>query len=245
MAERTALVTGGGRGIGLAAAQRLVRDGFLVAVVEVSERALAGAVAAPEAQTGQLLPLVASVCDAEAMRNAVATVVERWGRLDVLVNNAAVNRPGGLFTQADSDWNAVLEVNLTGPFIASRAAAGPMKAQHHGAIVNIGSIGAAGFGASPAYAASKAGLVGLTKQMARELGPLGITVNLVAPGVTTTEWVARNLDPAGMQVTQEATPMRRLGTPEDIAGIIAFLAGPDSRHVTGQVISASGGYWMP
>jgi 3-oxoacyl-[acyl-carrier protein] reductase len=179
------------------------------------------------------------------MGRAVEAIVGEWGRLDVLVNNAAVNRPGGIFSQPDEDWAAVIAVNLTGVFVASSVAAPPMVAGRWGAIVNIGSIGAAGMGASPAYAASKAGLIGLTRQMARELGPDGVTANVVAPGVTTTDWVARNLGTDSMEATAAATPLRRLGTPEDIAGVVSFLASADARHVTGQVISASGGMWMP
>jgi 3-oxoacyl-[acyl-carrier protein] reductase len=120
-----------------------------------------------------------------------------------------------------------------------------MSEQGSGAIVNVGSIGGAGFGGSPAYAASKAGLVGLTKQAARELGPSGIRVNLVAPGVTTTDWVLRNLGEESVAAVERSAPLRRVATPEDIAGVIAFLASSDAGHVTGQVISVSGGVWMP
>jgi len=175
----------------------------------------------------------------------IAKLVEHWGRLDVLVNNAAVNRPGGLFSQPDADWDEVLEVNLKGVFVCSSVAAAAMRRNSYGAIVNIGSIGAAGLGASPAYAASKAGLIGLTRQMAREIGPDGITVNVVAPGVTLTGWVERNLPQQNIAAAVESAPLRRVGTVEDIAGVVSFLCSADARHVTGQVISASGGAWMP
>jgi 3-oxoacyl-[acyl-carrier protein] reductase len=246
MAEkRVALVTGGGRGIGFACVKRLLSDGLRVAIVEISDKATEAATAELRDFSADLRFFSASVTDRTAITAAVASVVQTWGRLDVLVNNAAVNRLGGIRSQSDDDWAAVIGVNLTGVFVTTSVATGPMVEHGWGAIVNVGSIGAAGFGASPAYAASKAGLTGLTKQVARELGPSGITANLVAPGVTTTEWVARNMDPAGTRATADATPTRRLGTPEDIAGVVSFLAGNDSRHVTGQVISASGGYWMP
>jgi 3-oxoacyl-[acyl-carrier protein] reductase len=243
--DRVALVTGGGRGIGLAVAQRLLADGFRVAVIEVNPKALEAAVAATANHADRFLAIVGSVIDSEAMTSAVAAITQRWGRIDVLVNNAAVNRPGGLATQSEADWDAVLAVNLKGPFIASRAVAEVMRGQASGSIVNVGSIGAMGLGASPAYAASKAGLIGLTKQMAYELGPAGIRVNLVAPGVTTTDWVERNLGPERIRSAEQSAPLRRVGSPEDIAAVVAFLASPDSRHVTGQVISASGGAWMP
>lgn len=243
---RAALVTGGGRGIGLATVLRLLDDGFNVAIVEVNGKAIEGArVAVGEQRQDRFHVEVASVTDPSAMAAAVDAIAARWGRLDALVNNAGVNRPGTLFTQKDEDWEAVLRVNLTGPFVASRAAATVMKAQQSGSIVNVGSIAAAGLMASPAYAASKAGLIGLTRQLAYELGPHGITVNLVAPGVTTTDWVERNLGQERIEAAAQSAPLRRVATPEDIAAVIAFLASPDSRHVTGQVISASGGVWMP
>lgn len=240
-----ALVTGGGRGIGLACVIRLLADGFRAGVVEINEKAIASARESLAGQHDRTRFMAASVADRAAMERAVQELVERWGRLDVLVNNAAVNRPGGLLTQPDGDWHAIIEVNLTGAFITSAVAAAAMRTRKYGAIINIGSVGAAGFGASPAYAASKAGLIGLTRQMARELGPDNITANLVAPGVTTTDWVLRNLGPERIAAAEEAAPLRRAGTPEDIAGAVAFLASKDARHITGQVISVSGGTWMP
>ena len=243
--ERVALVTGGGRGIGLACVRRLLADGMRVAVVEVNARASEMAADELVESAAKTRFIAASVTDRVAMKQSVAAIVGGWGRIDVLVNNAAVNRPGGIFSQSDEDWAAVIAVNLTGVFIASSVVAPTMVTGGWGAIVNIGSIGAAGLGASPAYAASKAGLTGLTRQMARELGPNGVTVNVVAPGVTTTGWVTRNLSNASIEATEALTPLRRLGTPEDIAGVVSFLVSADARHVTGQIISASGGYWMP
>lgn len=242
---QVALVTGGGRGIGLACVMRLLVDGFRVGVVEINEKASASAQDALAGREDRVAFITASVTDRTAMEGAVRDLAQRWGRLDVLVNNAAVNRPGGLFSQTDADWQAVLAVNLTGAFVVSAAAAAAMRRGRSGAIVNIGSIGAAGFGASPAYAASKAGLIGLTRQMAHELGPENITVNLVAPGVTSTDWVERNLGPERIAAAAAAAPLRRVGTPEEIAGVVSFLASRDARHITGQVISASGGTWMP
>lgn len=240
-----ALVTGGGRGIGLACIVRLLADGFVVGAVDVNERAVEEASRALAVHGDRVTFLTASVTDRLAMERAVQALTERWGRLDVLVNNASVNRPGDLFTQSDADWRVVLEVNLTGAFIASAVAAAVMRVRRYGVIVNIGSIAAAGLGGSPAYAASKAGLIGLTRQLARELGPDNITVNLVAPGVTATEWVMHNLGPERIAAAKGAAPLRRIATPEDVAGAVAFLASKDARHITGQVISVSGGAWMP
>ena len=243
--RKVALVTGGGRGIGLACVRRLIQDGFNVGVIEISQKAIDEAAAALESTAENLHFAAESVSDRSAVTAVIAKLVERWDRLDVLVNNAAVNRPGGLFSQPDADWDEVLEVNLKGVFVCSSVAAAAMRRNSYGAIVNIGSIGAAGLGASPAYAASKAGLIGLTRQMAREIGPDGITVNVVAPGVTLTGWVERNLPPQNIAAAAESAPLRRVGTVEDIAGVVSFLCSADARHVTGQVISASGGAWMP
>jgi len=241
--ERVALVTGGGRGIGLACVQRLLAAGFRVAVVDVNARALAEARTALAGEGGRVHFAAASVADRAAMADLAAEVAARWGGIDTLVNNAGVNRPGGLLNQADADWDAVLEVNLKGPFVCS-AVCVPYMRDRGGAIVHIGSIGAAGMGASPAYAASKAGLIGLTRQMARELGPADITVNVVAPGVTRTGWVERNLGEERIRAAGESVPLRRVTTPEEIAGAVAFLCGPDARQITGQVLSVSGGAWM-
>ncbi|HLZ69615.1 MAG TPA: SDR family NAD(P)-dependent oxidoreductase [Dehalococcoidia bacterium] len=241
--DRVALVTGGSRGIGLACVRRLLADGFRVAVVDVNERALAAAREELAGEQARLELAVASVSDRAQMAAAAARVAQRWGGLDALVNNAGVNRPGGLAAQNDADWDAVLEVNLKGPFVCS-AVCLPHLRGRGGAIVHIGSIAAAGMGASPAYAASKAGLIGLARQMARELGPEGITVNVVAPGVTRTGWVERNLGEARLRAAGEEAPLRRVTAPEEIAGAVAFLCGPDARQITGQVISVSGGAWM-
>ena len=243
--EKVALVTGGGRGIGLACALHLIQDGMRVAVVEINERSFDRARESAGERAASLLLLAGDVTNRSGMSDVVSSIAARWGSVDVLINNAAVNRPGTLSSQSDEDWGAILAVNLTGTFITSAVCAPLMRDHGWGRIVNIGSIGAAGLGASPGYAASKAGLIGLTRQMARELGPDGITVNLVAPGVIETEWVARHLPAENREATAAATPTRRVGTPDDIASIVSFLASEGSRHITGQVISASGGYWMP
>lgn len=244
--QRVALVTGGSRGIGFAVARQFLDEGLAVVITDVSERGLAEARDKLSAEAERTHLSNASVANREAMETVVSEVVGLWGRLDVLVNNAALNRPGGVLTQADSDWDAIIAVNLTGAFIATSVAAAAIKAGGAGgSIVNVGSIGANGFGAAPAYAASKAGLIGLTRQAAVELGPLGITVNLVAPGVTTTEWVEKNLGQARIEASAASAPLRRAGTPEDIASVVCYLASPGARHVTGQVVSVSGGVWMP
>ena len=241
---RVALVTGAARGMGLAIARRLLADGYRVTVIDINPRALGALAPMVEEHGGRLHAESASVTDGEAVRAVVEGMVGRWGKLDVLVNNAGLARPGDLLTMTESDWDDVLSVNLKGAFLCSRAAAPAMR--NGGAIVSIGSVAGAGFGdGSPAYSASKAGLVGLTKSMAHTLGPQGIRVNLVAPGVTMTEWVSRNISEERRTQFEQESPLRRLGQPEDVAATVAFLASEDARHITGQVISVSGGQWMP
>ncbi len=243
--ERVAVVTGGSRGIGLAIVRRLAADGFRVAALDINRRALAEA----ETQfggTGDLKFLEASVLDRRRLEELAAELIEAWGSVDALVNNAGVNRPGTILSQSDEQWDAVIATNLKGAFMASSVFAPLLVEGEGGAIVNIGSIAAAGTdGSSPAYAASKAGLIGLTRTMASELGPRGVRANLVAPGITLTGWVRRNVDEARIQQMTAAAPLGRAAEPEDIASAVAFLCSDDARHVTGQVISSSGGFWMP
>lgn len=244
--RRVALVTGGARGIGLAIARRLLHDGLSVLVVDVNRRELEALGPVEEQFPGAFDHRAASVTDRAEMQDAVAYAVERWGGLDVLVNNAGLNRPGGMFDLTDEGWEAVIAVNLKGTWLCGLAAVPAMRERGGGAIVSLGSVAGAGVGAgSPAYAASKAGLVGLTKSMATELGPDSIRVNLVAPGVTLTGWVQRNLPKEVIAETEQRLPLRRAGTPEDVAAAVAFLASEDARHITGQVLSVSGGEWMP
>lgn len=244
---RVALVTGASRGMGLAIAERLLTDGYAVLAVDVNARALNGEEFASVAARhgGRLEGFEGSVTDLEAMRAAVARCRERWAGLDVLVNNAGLNRPGGMFDIDEASWDAVVAVNLKGAWLCCLAAVPAMEERGGGAIVSIGSVAGAGSGGSPVYAATKAGLVGFTKTIARELGPRGIRANLVAPGITTTEWVLRNMPEESLEAARERSPLRRVGEPSDVAAAVAWLASEESRHVTGQVISVSGGEWMP
>ena len=140
----------------------------------------------------------------------------------------------------------MLDVNLKGPFLCSAVAAACMRERHWGRIINIASIAVAGVSSGPlAYAAAKAGLIGLSKLNAHELGPHGITVNVIAPGVTRTEWVQKHMSPESLEAVAERNLLRRVGEPEDIAGVVAFLASDDAAYITGCVLSVSGGAWMP
>ncbi len=246
-----AVITGAARGLGFATAERLLEAGYSVCVLDIHER-LIGEHAEREArEPDRFMAAFASVSDADDIAGVVERVLGRWGRIDVLVNNAGLNRRGGILEHTLEDWNAVLAVNLTGAFICSAAVAPVMREgieagrQPGGLIVNIGSTagGAQGAG-SVAYATTKGGLHVFTKVLAHELGPLGIRVNAIAPGTTLTEWVERNLSTT-LEESAEATPLRRLGQPEDVANAIAFLASEEARQITGQVLSVSGGSWMP
>ena len=246
-----AVITGAARGLGFATAERLLEAGYAVCVLDIHER-LIGEHAEREArEPDRFMAALASVTDPDAIAGVVERVLERWGRIDVLVNNAGLNRRGGILEHTLEDWNAVLAVNLTGAFICSAAVAPVMRdgieagRQSGGLIVNIGSTagGAQGAG-SIAYATTKGGLHVFTKVLAHELGPHGIRVNAIAPGTTLTEWVERNLSTT-LEESAAATPLRRLGQPEDVANAIAFLASEEARQITGQVLSVSGGSWMP
>ena len=246
-----AVVTGGARGLGLATAERLIDDGYAACVLDVHERRIGELAAREEREPDRFMAALASVADPDAIAGIVERVVARWGRIDVLVNNAGLNRRGGILDHTLDDWNAVLAVNLTGAFVCSAAVAPVMiegieaGRQRAGVIVNIGSTAGAAQGAgSVAYATTKGGLHVFTKALAHELGPRGIRVNAVAPGTTRTEWVERNLADA-LDASAAATPLRRLGEPADVANAIAFLASEQARHITGQVLSVSGGTWMP
>ena len=246
-----AVVTGAARGLGLATAERLMAAGYAACVLDIHERRISELVERAEREPDRFMAVLASVTDPDAITSVVESVVERWGRIDLLVNNAGLNRRGGILDHTLEDWNAVLGVNLTGAFICSQAVAPVMRdgieagRQPGGVIVNIGSTagGAQGAG-SVAYATTKGGLHVFTKVLAHELGPHGIRVNAIAPGTTLTEWVERNLGDT-LGASAEATPLRRLGQPEDVANAVAFLASEEARHITGQVLSVSGGGWMP
>jgi NAD(P)-dependent dehydrogenase (short-subunit alcohol dehydrogenase family) len=241
--QPVAVVTGGSRGIGLEILKRLSRDGFRVAAVDINDRALSEAKDAFGGPTVRFDHI--SVLDRAALEAFASQLLTDWGRVDALINNAGVNRPGGLRAQTDEQWDAVIATNLTGAFVSTSVFIDALVANGGGAIVNIGSTAAAGNEGSPAYSASKAGLIGLTRTLAHVFGPDNVRVNLVAPGITLTGWVKRNFQPDLIEQMAQRIPLGRAGEPEDIAAVVGFLCSKDARHVTGQVISASGGSWMP
>jgi len=245
--RRVALVTGGARGIGLAIARRLLRDGFEVCALDINEKALAKLDAEVGDCGGTFEWHRASILDRAQVEAVVADLVARRGSLDVLINNAGMTRPGTLLTQTDEDWNLVLATNLTGPFICSGVAARQMReAGRGGAIVNIGSISAHGIRSGPpAYAAAKAGLEGLTRNAAIELGPFGIRVNLIVLGTIGSQWLMGRKSAEELAEIRASTLTGRIGEPEDVAAVVSFLVSSDAGHVTGQMFSVSGGQWLP
>ena len=243
--DRVALVTGGSRGIGRAISVKLAGMGAFVFVNFAANRAAAEQTLRTlrdDGAEGDLLPF--DVSDAEACRRAVAGAVEKKGRLDILVNNAGVSADGLLVRMKDGDWRSVIETNLTGTFNCCRAAAYPMMKRRWGRIVNITSVvGQSGNAGQVNYSASKAGIIGLTKSLARELGARNICVNAVAPGFVATD-MTRNIPAEETDRIRDMVPLGRLGTPEDVAGIVGFLATEEASYITGQVISVNGGLYI-
>jgi 3-oxoacyl-[acyl-carrier protein] reductase len=244
---RVALVTGAARGIGAATARKLAANGAKVAVLDLSEEQCAESVAAIRAAGGEALALGADVSNAEQVERAVERIVGEWGRLDILVNNAGVTRDNLLFKMSEADWDTVMAIHLKGSFLCSRAAQKPMVAQKYGKIVNLSSTSALGNRGQANYSAAKAGLQGFTKTLAIELGPFNINVNAIAPGFIDTEMTRATAQRMGLdpeeykQQRAAAIPLRRVGVPEDIANLVAFLASDDAGFISGQVIYVNGG----
>jgi 3-oxoacyl-[acyl-carrier protein] reductase len=241
LSNRVALVTGSTRGIGRAIAATLVECGARVAVVG-RDKSTADAVA--QELSNEARGFGCNVADTAAVANLVADVESRFGSLDILVNNAGLTRDNVVMRIKDDDWNAVLDANLRGPFAAIRAASRGMMKRRWGRIINITSVvGLIGNKGQANYAASKAGLIGLTKSVAKELASRNILVNAIAPGFIETEMTGAMTTEARSGLTG-MIPLERLGSPADVAAAVAFLASDHAAYITGQVIVVDGGMVM-
>lgn len=244
---RVAMVTGSGRGIGAATAKKLAADGATVAVIDLREQDTEGTVAEIEAAGGKAIGIGCDVSNAEQVEAAVTKIAETFGRLDILVNNAGVIRDNMLFKMSESDWDTVMNIHLKGSFLCSRAAQRLMVQQKYGKIVNLSSTSALGNRGQANYSAAKMGLQGFTRTLAIELGPFNINVNAVAPGFIDTDMTRATAERMGLEPEQfkkaaaEQIPLRRVGQPQDIANVVAFLVSEDSSYVSGQVIYIAGG----
>lgn len=242
---KTALVTGGSRGIGSAICRKLATMGAMVGINYVSNPdAARETLAAIEREKGSGFLTQFDVSDSREVQAAIKKNTTDHGSIDILVNNAGITRDGLMARMKETDWDAVLDTNLRGTFTCSKAVMRPMMKKRWGRIINITSvIGFLGNGGQVNYAAAKAGLVGLTKSMARELAARNITVNAVAPGYIVTDMTS-NLGEDIQDAIKAQIPLGTLGQPEDVAVAVAFLASPDNGYMTGQTLHVNGGMYM-
>jgi 3-oxoacyl-[acyl-carrier protein] reductase len=245
--SRVAIVTGGARGIGAAVAKRLAKDGYAVAVLDLDESTCKSTVAAIESDGGRAIGVGADVSDADQVASAVKRIADELGPPTVLINNAGITRDNLLFKMTDQDWDSVLGVHLRGAFLMSREAQKHMTDQGWGRIVNLSSTSALGNRGQANYSAAKAGMQGLTKTLAIELGKFGVTVNSIAPGFIETDMTVATAERLGIpfedfkKAAASQIPVNRTGKPEDIAAMASFFVSDEASFVSGQVIYVAGG----
>jgi len=244
MSNRVACVTGASRGIGRATALALTRAGFDVVAAATTIESNAGFAAEMRAAGGDFLAVNLDLTSPESIKNAFGRALKEKGRIDVLVNNAGITRDGLAMRMKPADWDVVLRTNLDGAFLAIQQVMLGMIRNRWGRIINISSVvGQAGSAGQANYAASKAGLIGLSKSLAQELGSRGITVNVVAPGYIATD-MTKDLPEERKKAILAGVPLERMGTPEDIAAAVKFLASEEASYITGHVLAVNGGLYM-
>ena len=244
-AGKTAVVTGGSRGLGRAVCLELAKGGANVVLCYAGNAAAAAeTVSACEALGAKALAVRCDGADSTQVKVLMDAAVEAFGRIDILVNNAGITRDGLLMMMKEEDFDAVINANLKGAFLCMKAASRLMMKQRWGRIVNLSSVvGLRGNAGQVNYAASKAGVIGMTKSLAKELATRGVTVNAVAPGFIDTDMTAA-MPQAAREATLASIPMGRMGAPEDVAKAVAFLASDEAAYVTGQVLAVDGGMAM-
>lgn len=244
MASRTALVTGASRGIGKACAHSLAAAGHRVILAARSLDKLEETAAALRATGAETFVIQVDMANRESIATAFATASKEFGRIDVLINNAGITKDGLAIRMKPADWQAVLDTNLTGAFVAIQQVLPAMLRERWGRIVNISSVvGEMGNPGQANYVASKAGLIGLTKSLAQEVGSRNITVNAIAPGFIETD-MTHSLSPDLKQKMIDQTPLKRMGRSEDIAAAVKFLASDEASFITGHVLDVNGGIYM-
>ncbi len=245
LAGRTAIVTGAAAGIGRAIARRFAAEGAAVLAVDRNAAGLERVVAAIAAEGGRTHRRVEDVSEPGAPDRIVAACLQAFGRIDVLVNNAGIGGSHEVLETSEEEWARILDVDLTSVFRLSRAALGAMRRQGSGRIINVASVfGTTAFPGAASYSAAKAGVIALTRSMAVDYAPAGVTVNAIAPGLILTDLTRDRLarDARYRALMLEATPLGRPGTPEDVAGAALFLASGDADFVTGHVLTVDGGW---